>query len=106
MNSKALGILSLTTTLACGFSGVATAQSDAEAEAYQNISKPLSPGDGVTADDASGEEFSGSSQASAESLGNVKNETDEPTEVENSESLDQLSADGHSDAAADAIENQ
>lgn len=98
---------SFTAVLLMGFAGSALAQSDAMEEANDANSEPLSQGSGVTAsghDDS--DEASGHSDANNESMDAVESETDEPTDIENADDLDELNADGQSDAAGDAIKSQ
>lgn len=99
-------------TLAIAILGAASsldafAQSEAESEAYQAVQEPLEPGSGVTAtDDQIPESGSGRSDAMSESLDNVRNETDGQTSIPDAQALDELSSEGQSDAAAEAIESQ
>lgn len=104
---KNLITASLTAMMLMGVAGGALAQSDAVEEANEANSEPLSQGSGVT---ASGHEdssmVSGHSDATNESMDAVESETDEPTDIQNSDDLDEINADGQSDAAGDAIKSQ
>ena len=105
---KNLITASLTAMLLMGAAGHALAQSEAMEEAYEANEEPLTEGSGVNessgkqSDAASG----GHSQATEESLNAVESETDETTDVPDSDQLDDINAEGQSDAAGDAIESQ
>lgn len=104
---KNLITASLTAMLLMGAAGYALAQSEAMEEAYDANEEPLTEGNGVN--ESSGEQSdatSGHSQATEESLNAVESETDETTDVPDSDQLDDINAEGQSDAAGDAIESQ
>ncbi|KFF49962.1 hypothetical protein [Salinicola sp. DM10] len=93
--------------LTLGLAGSALADSAALKDAQQANQEPLAPGSGVT---ASGEQdassFSGGSAATNQSLDAMESETDGATNIEDSKSLDEINAEGHSVEAGDAIKSQ
>ncbi|WP_110648928.1 hypothetical protein [Salinicola peritrichatus] len=108
---KGLAAVTATTMLLLmGGVGFAHAQSDAMEEAYDANEEPMQSGSGVTDsghdDMNSMDKETGHSDATDESLDSVKSETDEPTNVPDDQELDELNAEGQSDAAAEAQESQ
>ncbi|WP_229809072.1 hypothetical protein [Salinicola rhizosphaerae] len=89
---------------------VAQAQSDAMEDAYDADNQPMESGSGVTdqshdSTDAMSNE-SGHSAAADDAMDSVDSETAEPTDIDDSEALDDINADGQSDAAAEAQKSQ
>lgn len=84
--------------------------SDAMNEALNSNEEPLESGSGVTNSGQQGTgnmgEDSGQSDATENSLNAVESETSGTTSIDDSEALDELNADGQSDAAGDALESQ
>ncbi|WP_162617946.1 hypothetical protein [Salinicola halophilus] len=85
--------------------------SDAMNDSLDSNTEAMEGGSGVTnqsdaSDPGNMGEDAGRSDAEEESLEAVESDTDEKTNIDDSEALDDLNADGQSDAAGDAIESQ
>ncbi|WP_110687056.1 hypothetical protein [Salinicola aestuarinus] len=85
--------------------------SDAMNDALDSNTESMSTGSGVTGESTMSDagnmgDNAGQSDATEESLEAVESETDEKTNIENSEELDELNADGQSDAAGEALQSQ
>lgn len=107
MKTRQIGIIAISALFGTIFSTTALSQSEAESEAYQSIKEPLSPGSGITFNTENLSPTPGAqSDAIAQAHNNVQEETDRMTSIPNAEGLDELSAEGHSESAANAIENQ
>ncbi|WFF42493.1 hypothetical protein EVC62_13840 [Salinicola endophyticus] len=102
-----LATVAFAAALTLGLAGTALADSAALKDAHQANQEPLATGSGVT---ASGEKdtssFSGGSDATNQSLDAMESETDGATNIEDSKSLDEINAEGHSVEAGDAIKSQ
>jgi|GEM_PF-2026900 len=104
---KNLITASLATMMLMGFAGSAIAQSDAMQEAENANDKPLAEGSGITATGKENpDKETGHSEAANQSLDAVDSETNEKTNITDSKELDDIDAEGQSEAAGDAIESQ
>ncbi|WP_110710087.1 hypothetical protein [Salinicola sp. CR57] len=97
----------MTAMLLMGVAGSTFAQSDAMEEAEQANEQPMASGSGVTTEGGqASDKASGHSDAANQSMDAVDAETDEKTDIQQSDDLDDINSEGHSDAAGDAIESQ
>ncbi|KAA0016835.1 hypothetical protein F0A16_15150 [Salinicola corii] len=104
---KNLIVSTMAAMLLMGIAGGAFAQSDAMEEAEQANNEPMNTGSGVTTNGSqASDKASGHSDAANQSMDAVEAETNEKTDIQESEDLDDIDAEGHSDAAGDAIESQ